>query len=52
MGRSATPSPSGSDLSQTPSSDSETPVSVALTAELQLEGARQERQQQESCIVA
>ena len=40
LGGSKTPSPATSDLSETPSSDSETPVSVNLTADMQLEQAR------------
>lgn len=46
---SGTPSPSGSDLSETPSSDSETPVSIALTASMQL--AEAQRRRNETCHV-
>lgn len=44
-------SPASSDLSETPSTDSETPVSVNLTAELQLEKGRQDKNK-ENCLIA
>ena len=47
-----TPSPPSGN-SDTPSSDSETPVSVPMTAELQLEKTRQDRERQKDiCIIA
>lgn len=45
-----TVSPANSDLSDTPSTDSETPVSIPITASMQLEKARLDVQN--SCIIA
>lgn len=48
---SGTPSPSGSDLSDAPSTDSETPVSITETASMQLERARLEKQESNCTVV-